>query len=62
MADTKFTYNIKLFIAANYPIIYVNTWEEERVVEEITAITKELNMRLYIWSETDGLEIGRAHV
>lgn len=56
MADTKFTYNIKLFIAANYPIIYVNTWEEERVVEEITAITKELNMRLYIWSETDGLE------
>lgn len=56
MEKTSFSEKIKLFIKSNYAIIYINTWEEERVVDELNEIAKELGMRFYIWSETDGLE------
>lgn len=52
----SFSEEIKLYISANYAIIYINTWEEERVVAELRKISEEMKMRFYIWSETDGLE------
>jgi ATP-dependent 26S proteasome regulatory subunit len=51
----SFCDKIKLFLKANYPIIYINTYEEERIIEELASVAKELDIRFYNWSETDGL-------
>ncbi len=56
MSSEQFKKEIELYIAANYPVIYVNTWEEDRVINDLADIAKNQEMRFYIWSETEGLE------
>lgn len=45
---------------ARFPIIYIPTWEEQRIVETLHYIAREENLiktkrTLYIWSQTEGI-------
>lgn len=44
-----------MLIRARYPIIYVVTWEEERVERCIAEIAKLRNKRVQVWTCTQGL-------
>ncbi|MCC6713094.1 MAG: AAA family ATPase [Candidatus Dadabacteria bacterium] len=55
------TKTIETFVKAGYPIIYLVSWEEERVENTIRSIGKGLypdSPRFSVWSCTDGLEDG----
>ncbi len=47
---------IETLIRARYPLIYVVSFEEGRVEEELCRITEERKKQLYEWSITNGLE------
>ena len=46
----------EVLIRAKYPIIYVVTWEEQRFLEVIEEVAKELDRDLHVWSITQGLK------
>lgn len=55
------TKTIETFVRAGYPIIYLVSWEEERVENTIRSIGKGLypdSPRFSVWSCTDGLSDG----
>lgn len=54
---TTVTQDVKIHIQARYPLIYLVSWEEERVIEEIEKIAVSADQRktLYTWTETGGL-------
>lgn len=45
---------IKILIRARYPIIYIVSWEEFRVIKQLKENLEE-NKKLYLWSITRGL-------
>lgn len=47
--------NIELLIKSRYPVIYLITWEEDRVIHMCSAIAEEMKKNLYLWSITDGM-------
>ena len=48
---------IETLIRARYPLIYVVSFEESRVDDEMSRITKDRKKELYKWSITKGLEM-----
>lgn len=46
---------IEVFIRARYPIIYVVSWEEERVDEYLHDVANQLGKKLFLWSTTRGI-------
>ena len=46
---------IELLIRARYPILAVLSWEEERVLTNLSAVAHRLEKTLYVWSITQGL-------
>ena len=51
----KFTNELALFLKARYPIIYINTIEEDRVEYIIRKnIKTNLNRSIYSWDFVDG--------
>ena len=46
---------LEILIRARYPIIYVVTWEERRVEEQLRAFAAARNKQLFCWSLTTGL-------
>lgn len=46
---------IKTFILARFPIIQLVTWEEERVLAELSLLAKSVKKTLRVWSCTHGL-------
>jgi SpoVK/Ycf46/Vps4 family AAA+-type ATPase len=46
---------IETLIRARYPLIYVNSWEEGRVMREIELISNQLGKRLYAWTINEGI-------
>ena len=51
----KFTSELALFLKARYPIIYINTIEEDRVEYVIRKnIKTNLNRSIYSWDFVDG--------
>nr|ATN40768.1 hypothetical protein [Gomphoneis minuta var. cassieae] len=51
----KFNYELALFLKARYPIIYINTIEEDRVEYVIRKnIKTNLNRSIYSWDFVDG--------
>ena len=46
---------IKFLMAANFPIIYITSWEEERVGNAISEISADLGKEVISWSCTGGL-------
>ncbi len=54
-----FENEIALLIKSKYPLICVETIDEEHVNEELFQVAKNLNFNLYRWSLTEGLRVGR---
>ncbi len=50
--------NIELLIKSGYPVIYLITWEEDRVMYMCSAIAEEMKKSLYLWTVTDGMICG----
>src|SRR6516162_1177915 len=46
---------LEVLIRARYPIIYVVSWEEERVAQQLNAIAAKRNKKLYVWTYTQGI-------
>jgi ATP-dependent 26S proteasome regulatory subunit len=46
---------LDVLIRARYPIIYVVTWEEERVERSLREIAAARNKNLFVWTVTQGI-------
>ncbi len=46
---------IETLIRARYPIIYVVSWEEDRVQNTLREVAQRRGKRLFFWTTTDGL-------
>jgi len=53
---------LEILIKARYPLLYVVSWEEGRVLGELNAIADRLGKRLYEWSINNGISRYRAAV
>lgn len=54
-------------LKARFPMIYISTWEENRVTQMIEDIVTEENKiktirKVYLWSQTEGITAGRETV
>ncbi|MEP6755134.1 MAG: AAA family ATPase [Chthonomonadales bacterium] len=50
LVDTQ----LEILIRARYPIVYVVSWEEQRVEQALQDIAARRNKRLHIWTVTQG--------
>ncbi|MHB1458727.1 MAG: AAA family ATPase [Armatimonadota bacterium] len=48
---------ISTLIRARYPIIYIVSWEEQRVMDALKSIADERGKRIYNWSITQGMGV-----
>ena len=57
MADgqTRHMTELEVLIRARYPLIYVISWEEQRVLSRVTKIASRLNKNVFEWSVNTGL-------
>jgi AAA+ superfamily predicted ATPase len=46
---------LEVLIRARYPIIYVVSWEEERVEQRLALIARKRNKQFYVWTYTQGI-------
>lgn len=46
---------LEVLIRARYPLIYVVSWEEERVEQQIAEIAKSRHKKLFTWTVTQGI-------
>lgn len=46
---------IEVLIRARYPLIYVISWEEQRVLEDVSRIAARLDKKVFEWSINTGL-------
>jgi AAA+ superfamily predicted ATPase len=46
---------LEVLIRARYPLLYVVSWEEERVEQQLADIARTRNKRLFIWTCTQGI-------
>ncbi|HZZ41764.1 MAG TPA: AAA family ATPase [Tepidisphaeraceae bacterium] len=49
------TDELEVLIRARYPIIYVVSWEEERVEKQLARIASLRNKKFYVWTYTQGI-------
>lgn len=54
-ADPSAAREIDVLIRARYPIIYVTTWEEERVERCLREIAARRKKNLFVWTITQGI-------
>jgi SpoVK/Ycf46/Vps4 family AAA+-type ATPase len=48
---------IEILVRARYPLIYVVSWEEDRVVREIDAIGRRLGKQIFTWTVNEGIQM-----
>jgi hypothetical protein len=46
---------LDVLIRARYPILYVVSWEEERVEHQLAEIARIRNKKFFVWTLTQGL-------
>jgi len=46
---------LDVLIRARYPVIYINSWEEERVERLIQEIAERRNKKFFVWTFTQGI-------
>ncbi len=54
-SDRKQMNELEVLIRARYPLIYVISWEEQRVLAQVSKIASKLNKNVFEWSITTGL-------
>ncbi|HEY4001558.1 MAG TPA: AAA family ATPase [Candidatus Xenobia bacterium] len=50
---------IEVLVRSRYPVLYVVSWEETRVIDTLEHIARSRNKRLWAWSVTQGLLSGQ---
>lgn len=50
------TKSIENYIKARYAILVIESFEEERILNEMLHISQDLSHELYIWNSTDGVK------
>ena len=53
--DRKQMDELEVLIRARYPLIYVISWEEQRVISQVSKIAKKLGKNVFEWSINTGL-------
>jgi SpoVK/Ycf46/Vps4 family AAA+-type ATPase len=53
--ETKCDKEIDIFIRARYPLIYLVSWEEARILESLKEMAQERKKKLFLWSITRGI-------
>ena len=43
------------YLKARYPILAIESFEEERVITSMRQVAQEINHELYVWNSTDGV-------
>jgi ATP-dependent 26S proteasome regulatory subunit len=46
---------LEVLIRARYPLLYVVSWEEERVEQQLAEIARTRNKRFFVWTCTQGI-------
>ncbi len=46
---------LDILVRARYPVIYVTSWEEERVQEALEEVAQRGNKKLFVWTVTEGI-------
>lgn len=47
--------DLEIYIQARYPLIYLVSWEEERILKTLDQIAIRLRKMLFVWTQTQGL-------
>ncbi|MCX7624845.1 MAG: AAA family ATPase [Candidatus Sumerlaeaceae bacterium] len=47
--------SLEILVRARYPILYIVSWEEERVMGELTNVANVLSKKIYDWSIVQGI-------
>ncbi len=55
MSEPSQAREIELLIRARYPILYVVSWEEPRVTQQIIEVGRRTNKKVYEWSCSGGI-------
>jgi SpoVK/Ycf46/Vps4 family AAA+-type ATPase len=55
-------HQVDVLIRARYPIIYIISWEERRVVAQLGERALQQEKQLFVWTETMGLQPGTATI
>lgn len=50
-----YTDEIEIMIRARYPIIYITSWEEKRVENDLIKIASRTEKKIFSWTSTQGL-------
>ena len=48
-------HNLEILIRSRYPVIYLVSWEEKRILEAVADIGRRLGKKVYAWSCLSGL-------
>ena len=46
---------VQSYVCARFPLLYLVSWEEERVLRELEQVAIAQRKRCYVWSETEGV-------
>ncbi len=49
------TQELEIYIQARYPLIYVVSWEEDRILKVLDQISVTLRKMLFVWTQTQGM-------
>ncbi len=52
---------LEVLIRARYPIIYVVTWEEERLEQRLSEIARRRNKTFHVWTCSQGIVLATLH-
>ncbi|MGH7173437.1 MAG: AAA family ATPase [Gemmataceae bacterium] len=55
MPCTPMQHELEVLIRARYPLLYVVSWEEERVEQQLAEIARARNKRFLVWTCTQGI-------
>jgi len=47
---------LKTYVRARFPILYLLTWEEERALHEVEKACIDLRKKCFVWTQTEGLQ------
>jgi SpoVK/Ycf46/Vps4 family AAA+-type ATPase len=61
LASSSVDKELETLIRARYPIIYIVSWEEQRVEDALREIARERGKKIFFWTVTQGMVQNPAH-
>lgn len=53
--ETRCDVEIDILVRARYPLIYIVSWEEQRILERLKDMAAKRNKKIFLWSVTRGI-------